>query len=148
FADNYGNQYEHWNGVDVNVNARLQRGVLVAGGFSTGRTSTDNCDVVTKLDNPSPLYCHIDTKFLTQVKAFASYTIPRLDVIVAAPLQSIPGRQILANYNVSTAQAAASLGRPVSGNAALSTVNIVPPGTMYGERLNQLDLRFGKNLRL
>ena len=148
FANNYGNQYEHWNGVDVNVNARLQKGVLVAGGFSTGRTSTDNCDVVPKLDNPSPLYCHVDTKFLTQVKAFGSYTIPGVDVTVAATVQSIPGPQILANYNVSTAQAATSLGRPLSGNAALATVNIVPPGTMYGERLNQLDLRFGKNVRL
>jgi len=148
FANNYGSQYEHWNGVDLNVNARLQKGVLVAGGFSTGRTSTDNCDVVPKLDNPSPLYCHIDTNFLTQVKAFGSYTIPRVDVTVATTLQSIPGPQILANYNVSTAQAAASLGRPLSGNAALATVNIVSPGTMYGERLNQLDLRFGKNVRL
>ena len=55
FASSFGEQYEHWNGVDVNVNARLPHGILVIGGFSTGRTSTDNCDVVVRLDNPSPL---------------------------------------------------------------------------------------------
>jgi len=105
FASNYGDQYEHWNGVDVNVNARLPRGVLLLGGFSTGRTTTDNCDVVTKLDNPSQMYpvggtalllleyCHIQTNFLTQVRTLASYTIPRVDVRVAATFQSVPGRR-------------------------------------------------------
>src|SRR6185436_12473280 len=26
FASNYGNQIEHWNGIDVSMNTRLQRG--------------------------------------------------------------------------------------------------------------------------
>ena len=152
FADNFGKQYEHWNGVDVNVNARLHSGVRLAGGISTGRTSTDNCDVVTKVNNPSPLYCHVDTRFLTQAKAYGAYTIPKVDVQVAGTLQSLPGLNgfppgsLLAKYNVSSAVVAQSLGRPLSAGAAQMTVNIVPPGTMYGERLNQLDLRFGKLL--
>ena len=45
-AENYGKQIEHWNGVDVIVNARLANGVFLQGGTSTGRTSTDNCDIV------------------------------------------------------------------------------------------------------
>src|SRR5262249_22820033 len=49
FADNYGNTIAHWNGVDINVNARAWRGLTVAGGVSTGRTSTDNCALVSVL---------------------------------------------------------------------------------------------------
>ena len=45
FANNYGKQIEHWNGVDVTVNARPRPGILLQGGVSTGRTSTDNCAI-------------------------------------------------------------------------------------------------------
>ena len=45
-ASNYGKQIQHWNGVDLTVNARLRRGVLLQGGVSTGRTITDNCEIL------------------------------------------------------------------------------------------------------
>jgi hypothetical protein len=48
---------------------------------------------------------------------------------------------------VPSAVAARSLGRPLSGNAANLTVNLVEPFTEYGDRVNQLDLRVGKHLR-
>ena len=46
YADNYGKQIEHWNGVDVTVNARLPPRPDLQGGLSTGRTSTDSCAIV------------------------------------------------------------------------------------------------------
>jgi len=66
---------------------------------------------------------------------------------VSGTLQNLPGPSILANYNLPTAVAAQSLGRPLSGGAANVSVAIIDPGTVYGERLNQVDLRFGKVLR-
>jgi hypothetical protein len=129
------------------VNARPRADVLVQGGFSTGRTSTDNCDVVVKVDNPSRQFCHVDTLFLTQAKLMATYTVPKVDLRVAATFQSFPGPQILANYIASNAEVQPSLGRPLSGGAANVVVNVLEPGTMYGEQANQLDLRFSKLFR-
>ena len=94
----------------------------------------------------SPLYCHQQTKFLTQVKGYAAYTLPA-SVQLAATFQSIPGQVLAANVTYTSAQVAQSLGRPLS-TATTVTVNAIPPGTLYGDRLNQLDLRLGKNFRV
>jgi hypothetical protein len=150
FASNYGEQIEHWNGVDVSMNARLRQGALVQGGFSTGRTVTDNCAVAAQLPELNPTnipYCHVVTQFLTQIKLLGTYTIPKIDVQLASTFQSIPGPQVAANFNAPNSLVAPSLGRPLSGGAANVSVNLVAPGTMYGERLNQLDLRFSKILK-
>lgn len=163
FASNYGTQIEHWNGADVIVNARLREGLLLQGGFSTGRTSMDSCEIVAKLPEliatattaTPQSYCHIDTPFLTQVKGLSSYRIPRIDVQVSGAFQSVPGPAVVGNYNVPNAVVARTLGRLPSGGAANIQVNLVKSTStapvhgerMYGERMNQLDLRFGKILR-
>jgi hypothetical protein len=147
-ASNYGHQYEHWNGVDFTVNARPGHGTLLQGGVSTGRATTDNCDVVGKVDNPSQRFCHVETKFLRQVKFLGSYTVPRADVQVTGTVQSIPGPQIAATYVVSNPLVVPSLGRSLSGNAANVSVVLREPGTLYGDRLNQVDLRIGKILKV
>jgi hypothetical protein len=142
FSSPYGDQIERWNGVDLTVNARLQNNLLLQGGVSTGKTLTDNCDVVGKIDNPSTLYCRVETPFLTQVKLLGSYTLP-WDIQVAGTLQAIPGPQITATAVFTNAQIQPSLGRALGG-ATTANVNVVAPGTMYGDRLYQLDLRLGK----
>jgi hypothetical protein len=98
-------------------------------------------------------WCHQEEPFLTQTKLFSTYLIPRIDVRVSGTFQSFIGNSlgqgtglIAANYVATNAILASSstLGRALSGNAANMTVNIVEPGSMYIERLNQLDFRVGK----
>ena len=75
------------------------------------------------------------------------YAVPRVDMQVTATVQSSPGPQILANFTATNAIVAPSLGRNLSGGAANTTVNIVQPGTMYGDRSNQMQLRLAKILK-
>jgi hypothetical protein len=146
-AGNFGKEINHWNGVDITINARPRGGVVLQGGTSTQRQTTDNCDVVTKVDNPSPLYCHVEGTFLTQVKFVASYTIPRVDLQVSANIQSLPGPEILSTFTATNAIIAPSLGRNLSGGANNVTVDLIEPRTMFGERLSMVNMRFGKILR-
>lgn len=146
-AERFGEQIQRWNGVDVTVNARLRGGLTAQGGTSTGRTTTDTCDVTSKIDSPSRLYCRVETPLLTQVKGLAAYTLPKVGVQLSATFQSKPGAQLAATYNVPNALVAPSLGRSLSGGAANIAVNLVEPGTLFGDRINQLDLRVAKILR-
>jgi carboxypeptidase family protein len=153
-SDAYGKQTDHWNGVDINLSARPRSNFIIQGGVSTGRTVTDNCDVASALPETNfgfaffiaetPLqFCHRNERFITQVKGFASYTIPKADVQVSGTYQSAPGPLVSANYFVFSGQA----GVPLPG-IPFQTVNILEPGAKYGDRLNQVDLRFAKIVRI
>jgi len=150
-SKDFGDQSEIFNGVDVGVNARLPRGVAVSGGTSTGRVATNTCFAI---DSPQALLdCEVKPPFLTQVKLIGVYPLP-WGLQTAATFQSIPGPQITAAYAATNAQIAPSLGRnlsscgtttPCNGTA---TVPLVAPGTMYEERLNQLDFRISRLFKL
>jgi hypothetical protein len=81
------------------------------------------------------------------VKFSGSYTIPGADVLVSGTFRSVPGPEVLGNFVATNAVVTPSLGRVLSGGAANLPVNVVEPGSIYGDRLNQVDLRFGKILR-
>ena len=154
FAKNYGKQTQNFNGFDASTNVRLPQSVLLQGGVSFGKTALDICEVVDAL--PEMLssagtvtprgQCHAETPFLAQFKMLGSYTVPKIAVRLSGSFQSIPGPPLAANLVVPNATVRQSLGRDLSGGAQNITVNIVDPGTMYGDRLNQLDLRFSKLL--
>jgi hypothetical protein len=130
--------------------------VLLQGGTNTQRRITDRCGVTAQVpesvlnvsaNSPSIAYCRQEGNFITQVKLTGSYTVPRIDVQVTAALQSQPGPEVAANFTATNVVVTPSLGRNLSGGAANLSVNLVPPRTMYGERMNQLDLRIAKILR-
>ncbi len=151
-ASEYGKQLHHYNGINVDVNARLSA-LTVQGGFSSGKTTTDNCEIVAKVPEvlapgQSAGFCHVATPFLTNYKGLATYTIPRVDVQVSGTYQNLGGPEFAANFNAPNAVIVPGLGRPLAGNAPNMLVNLLEPATQYGERYTQVDLRVGKVLRL
>jgi hypothetical protein len=170
-----GDQSEVWQGVDVTVNARLQNGLNLQGGFSTGSTHENDCDILTALPEMRNLaavgnaarpafqralqHCDRQSPYLTQAKLFGVYLVPKLDVQVSGTFRSVPG-QIQGNgvnenfanvLLVATTPFLASnsnLGRPLSGNAPNSTVEILAPLEHYLDRRNELDFRVGKLVRM
>lgn len=143
FAKHFGTRQDVYDGVDLNLMARLQSGSVVQGGVSVGRQRTDTCFVV---DSPQELLnCSVTPPFQPNVKLLGAYPLPWWGLQVSATFQSLPGPQMLANYVVTSAQAAPTLDRNLS--LASATVPLIAPGTMYDERLYQLDFRFAKSVR-
>ena len=130
--------------------------MLVQGGVDTGTLTQDTCEIRAKLpEDPSPVdhasaADHRTANRQPQRSSSCSgrTPIPTIDLQVSGTLQSLPGPEIAANFTATSAIIAPSLGRPLCRRRRANvSVNLVEPGTMYGERLNQLDLRVGKILR-
>src|SRR5262249_18033285 len=59
--------------------------------------------------------------------------------------QAVPG--ILAQRSYSIAEIRPSLGRDLAGGARSVLLSVVPPGTLYEDRMYQLDFRFTRNFK-
>ena len=68
-------------------------------------------------------------------------------MLFAGTFRSDQGGQLAANYNVPNAVIAPSLGRSLSNNAPFANVNLIEPGTLYGDRVNEFDVRLAKVLK-
>ncbi|MEO8257754.1 MAG: TonB-dependent receptor [Acidobacteriota bacterium] len=140
-------RYEYWKGVDVNFTVRASGSLRLQGGTSTGRSVTDNCAVL--VNNPNPRGCHREDPFQTNVRGVASYVIPKIDVNVSGLYQYKPGTTLAANYTLSAADIAAvtaQLGRaPTTG--AGTTVNLLIPGAVFGDAVNELDIKIAKVIK-
>jgi hypothetical protein len=183
FADNVGGATNNFNGVDVTVNARL-RNVTLQGGTSTGNVVEDGCGVVqahpefyifgpwggTETFGDTFLggvaqwpqqFCHRESGWKTNFKGLASYTIPKIDVLLSGTFRSLPypGNEFPSVQSQSLGGTATglffgipgvdntTLGRPLASGIPVEFLQIVEPGKLYGDRLSSIDLRFGKILR-
>jgi len=165
-SDRFGKQTEVWTGYDISAAYRLRDGLSFQGGMGAIKERVDNCEVVAKVPEAAvptvtptglpptiggPLgvpFCSQETPMILQWKGLASYTIPKIDLLVAGTFQNSVGPQLAATLVVqggAGTPVAAELGHVLSTGTA--TVNIIAPGTVYGERLNQIDLRVGKVFR-
>jgi hypothetical protein len=167
-ASNFGTVFQNYKGIDMSTNVRLPRTVL-QGGLTSGRELYDFCGVVGQLPNllisgstkiPAS-QCHQEQPWLTQVKFLGTFQLPWMlsfaatyqnsynttsvapNLLPGAPRMGIQGQVTFTN-----AQIAPSLNRNLSaGASATATVNVVQPGTMWGDRLQQIDLRVARTFK-
>ena len=161
-AKNYGKQSQVYNGILISASARPRGGLTLQGSINSGKTVKDACEVranlpelaLTSPANVGPVvsttnpFCRYDPGFVTRATMFGSYIVPKVDVQLAATFRTDQGAPLSANYTVPGAVAAAALGRPLAGGLPNVTVNLVAPGEVWGERVNELDVRIGKIVKI
>jgi len=157
--NNYGGQSQKSHAIALNVTARPRNGLVLQGGFNTNTTTFDYCSIRAAMPeltiiigpptlSPTNPYCNYSTGWVTRYTALGSYTVPKIDVQIGGTVRSDQGAMLAANWAAPNSAIAPSLGRNLSNNAPSATVNLITPGTLYGDRVNELDLRFAKNIRI
>jgi hypothetical protein len=169
-ASDYADPTFYWQGMEMTVNARMNNGLTVQGGFTTGGGVRDMCELTEKLpelhvqpafmlQNKDVGACSISEPWLFAWRGLANYIIPKVDVQVSAIMRSQPnlaatndpasnGLSMSANYFETSANVIAQLGRPLAGNAPLVTLDMARLGDVYPDRLNTVDMRVAKVLRV
>jgi len=121
-----------YNGAEVSFVARLPTGGNMIGGWSSDRLVTVSCG---GYDPNTFRYCdqgELGIPFRHDFKFAGSHPLP-LDVQIGAAFQSYAGLPLAVNWAVPT-------NLFPGGRTQAVTVNLVPPGTKYLPRWNQLDL--------
>jgi hypothetical protein len=159
----YGDERKSvWDGFEISVNARLRQGASAQIGTSTGRAIVNTCDTIVKFNNvnagtgaeagPNPRGCNNVEPWQTTLRGSASYTIPKVDVLVSAVLRSQPQSQLTATWQVPNSVIVAALGHLPPGATATGTTNIGLDDNEHrayaDNRRSQIDMRFAKIVRL
>ncbi len=169
-AENYGDVTAYWQGIETTVNARVNDGLTLQGGFTAGAGVRDFCDVGSLVPemytqtgsfllNHQISACRAEEPWLWNWRGLASYTVPKVDVQVSAIMRSQAniaatndpasnGLAMRADYFQTNAAILAALGRPIAGGAPNVTLNLAKPGEVFPDRLNTVDIRFTKILRI
>jgi hypothetical protein len=160
-----------FDAIGFNLSARLRNGLTTQIGGGIGRGLVDTCATVTKFNNvnaangaiqgPDPRGCHNEEPWQTAWRGLASYTIPKIEVLISMVLRSQPEVQ-LSGATVLTGNTSAQWQLPNS--VILSALGHLPPGAtatgtttipladndhrvFSGERRTQIDMRFAKIVR-
>jgi hypothetical protein len=142
-ASNYGTFSSYNDFFNVSLDARLARGMRLGGGVDTGRSVVDRCFVV---DSPQELLnCRVVTPFeaQTQLKLHGIFPLPG-NVMASFLFQNLSGPSYDANYSATNSDIAPSLGRNLAGGVQAVTIPLVPPLTLFEDRVSRLDLRLSK----
>jgi hypothetical protein len=149
---------DYWHGVDTTVNARMSNSLTMTLGTSTGRGIIDMCAYQGSYDSPDLRNCRDEQPFQTTLRGSASYVIPKVDVLFAATVRSLPGAQLStlggvfngAIWNVPNTVVQSLLGHLPVGALATGTTAVALIDTdhrVYAPRITQVDMRFAKIIR-
>ena len=103
--------------------------------------------------SPTNPWCNTSTGFVTRYTGLGSYTIPKIDVLFSGTFRSDQGAPLAANWTITSTNPAwtrssrSSAGRRLAPTRTSVTVNLVEPGTLYGDRVNEFDIRLAKILK-
>jgi hypothetical protein len=137
-----------YHGVDVSLNARFRNGTQLQGGVTNGKLHEDVCQV----DDPNALrYCDASYPFVTHYKLSGTYPLP-YGFRLSGVFQSVPGTQsardganVGKDLNITY-----SVGRAIAPGLTQTNVNVRlnEPGTVFLDRVNQLDFAVARDFRM
>jgi hypothetical protein len=149
----------YWQGVDFTVNARLAQGLALQFGTNTGREIEDTCATVVNIDSPDPRDCRLTPPYQTTLRGLATYTIPRVDVLLSTAVRSQPPLGRVATWPVPNTCSIPGclsvqnlLGRIPPGGTPGGNTNVAlldNEHRLYADnRRTQVDLRVAKIFRM
>jgi hypothetical protein len=158
FETDFGSERRsYWDGVDFTLNARLRRGLTMQVGTQTGRSVVDSCETARVIDATTQVTikdlrnCRDVDPFQTTIRGLATYTIPKVDVLVSGTVRSQPPLERIASWAVPNTVIQSAVGRlpPGATAAGNTTVDILDNDhRLYADsRRTQLDMRFAKIFR-
>ena len=145
-----------YTGIEASFSARMAGGALLFGSWTMEKNVSVFCEFDDNPNGPTtndlyqgrPVsqggrFCdqrNFDIPFLHEFKVIGNYSLP-YGVDIGAVLQSFPGLE-----RVITWQPAPSL-YPSGQRTQAQTIVLTKPGSLYGERWDQLDVNLKKNIR-
>ncbi|OLD12506.1 MAG: hypothetical protein AUJ01_16105 [Acidobacteria bacterium 13_1_40CM_3_65_5] len=161
FASNFGGISTVIQGFDVSTVARFSRGTYFQAGINAQKINTDSCNApavgttlvvaggaVSQVGNPEKIFCKQTFPYRPDVKIVGYTTIP-FDVQISGTYQLTQGPNLLAQWtatNAALTAAGSTLGRALVSTT--KAINIIEPGSIYGDYLNQLDLRASRRFKM
>jgi hypothetical protein len=132
------------------MNARLPGRVTVQGGLNSG-TAGNNTEACFVIDSPGAMrFCDVNRPWRTNVRFLGSIELP-WGFNTGVTFVADPGAEILANYTVRTANipSIVQFVNPArtTFSGGTSVVSLLEPGSTFGDRLYQVDVRVAKSFQ-
>jgi hypothetical protein len=158
FETDFGpEQTNYWHGVDFTLMTRLRQGLTMQLGTQTGRSVVDTCATDQNIDSTTQTLikdlrnCHDADPWQTTVRGLASYTVPKIDVLVSGTVRSQPALERMASWTIPNSLILAAAGRlpPGAQLGGNTTVNVLDNDhrLFADNRRTQIDMRFAKIFR-